>query len=443
MTGQLRLLKQALQDSNFITIGDLWDYSQSDFIPPEEVVAGTTEECSRLGVTTTQMWNLVYTIMDKLVEAGITTQLRQLREDAGDQPQVKQIWGSVDRDIMGRVQAIDTTLGCDEHCNGDLLTLDTFPTKGGYGPIADVEGVSVEVHCSCTMGLAVTSATHCYGMVQTAFCRFPELVGTNGITIESPVKEIRRAMWMTKYSEKERAFNAATRWDVMVGSTIPADRWARLFKAINRARVAGQVRSLLWKISMRCLPLLGYSHWQSWLGMSGKCVLCDGSDDESYTHLFCTCPATQDIWNGAGELLTSMRLPAHWTYSDPAKLIGYISPSATYVAGWCTDEAPAAATITAFKLGVWTEVRGQILNTIWLTRNKLRHDPDFLPPSIPIYLQNKWWHQAHLLAISNLYPHKDIMPEQTGNQRVFLNACWRPASTLVLAKLNLSSLFPP
>ena len=84
------------------------------------------------------------------------------------------------------------------------------------------------------MGLAVTSATHCYRLVQTAFCRFPELVGTNGITIEAPVKEIRRAMWMTKYSEKERAFNAA-RWDVMVGSAIPADRWARLFKAINRA----------------------------------------------------------------------------------------------------------------------------------------------------------------------------------------------------------------
>ena len=38
-------------------------------------------------------------------------------------------------------QAIDTTLGCDDYCNGDLLTLDTFPTKGGVGPIADVEGV--------------------------------------------------------------------------------------------------------------------------------------------------------------------------------------------------------------------------------------------------------------------------------------------------------------
>ena len=416
----------------------MWDYKSQNFTPIDIVLDSTSAERERNGVTFTQMWQFICDLFNKLESERISTPLEYLREDVGEHPKPQQIWGVVDEDTTGRVVECDTQRSCVPTCTGDMLSLTTFPTVAGYGRITDREGGATVEYCSCTMGRAITSPTHCYGLVQTAICRFPDLVGANAINIDSPVKDIRRAFWLARYTEKQRSFNTE-RWDVMCGNTISTETWDRLFMAIHSARVSGQVRSLMWRITMRCLPLLGYAHWRKHLRIaSGICVLC-GTENETFVHLFCECPTVQPLWEEVHHLLSKMHLPTSWAHSNSAKLIGMIRTGPTSPISWMTEEAPSESSVMRYTTRVWAEVRGQVLNSIWMVRNKVCHNAEFDPPNMALYIQSRFWHQLRLVAIGKMYPPKDL-PAQSPNQLAFTRACWNPATVVILDKLGLTYL---
>ena len=130
-------------------------------------------------------------------------------------------------------------------------------------------------------------------------------------------------------------FNPA-QWIALGDQPIPPDRWARLFKAMHGARVAGQVRSLMWKITVRCLALRGYAHFRQHFGLShGRCVLCD-QENETYTHLFVGCGIIEPLW-------MEMQAVLEISYGSPHLLV--------WISNFSADRRHSVSAYRALRLG--------------------------------------------------------------------------------------------
>ena len=144
---------------------------------------------------------------------------------------------------------------------------------------------------------------------------------------------------------------------VRVISTTPSE-WSARWRIISSVRLAGPIRSFLWKLTHRRLCLLNQEWYANHHQRTSSCLLCDQQQPESYSHLFSDCPTHGHQVMGFNKPATAT---ARWGDQRPARLIGDISrfrrewASSEVWRGDCPPPSPEKATRLVREL--WTEVR--------------------------------------------------------------------------------------
>ena len=155
--------------------------------------------------------------------------------------------------------------------------------------------------------------------------------------------------------------------------TAPQARWRARWLSISRVQLAGPVRSFLFKLMHRRLPLLSNPWLASFYNRDNKCMMCTSQAPETYSHLFSDCTLAAQMWKVIQPLATLL-LPLLTPQLDPrpARLIGDIQEAdvSRLLSAWppLPGVKPTSERISAWVRITWNEVRAAILYPIWITR---------------------------------------------------------------------------
>jgi len=155
--------------------------------------------------------------------------------------------------------------------------------------------------------------------------------------------------------------------------------WRSRWVSISRVQLSGPLRSFLYKLMHRTLPLLHNTWRANYYGRTTNCMMCTDQQPETYSHLFSDCAFASTLWNKAQEV-TQILLPLLQPHMDPrpARLIGDITQSDVQQLreSWPNAEMeqhqqPTERRLTAWTRDAWNEVRATILHSIWISRCEL------------------------------------------------------------------------
>ena len=208
----------------------------------------------------------------------------------------------------------------------------------------------------------------------------------------------------------------------------------------EQTSVVSQVRSLMWQLYHRNLPLNIHRHIQEHHNVSSKCTLCLRFN-ETDEHLFCQCDYATAVWANVRKILEVMKLNTIWSSSTASILLGKVSaPSALSHYQWIDPEDPPSATaLTHYVTKIWAELRGVALNCIWTTRNEFRTEHKIRThPHVLQYLVGRLWVSYRVVAVGKLHPRDS--PKIRSNLMIFEHTCWTRVKDLILTRLNISNL---
>ena len=210
---------------------------------------------------------------------------------------------------------------------------------------------------------------------------------------------------------------------------------------MHSAQVSGQTRSLLFFVLHQALPLL-YRPWiASFYKLPSTCVLC-GEGVEDYVHLFVQCRRVRSVWREAVELLLVLRLSHLLPLTPHSCLIG--SPATPHSrpsrVTWVAPEPPTPSAIGRWIALTWTEVRGVVINVVWLERNRVLHSA---PPRVSASkrrMKANFWHSIRLVAIGKRWPHRENQ-QGSGDRAAFYKYLWAQSHALISERVA-SPLIP-
>ena len=194
-------------------------------------------------------------------------------------------------------------------------------TASGGGVCGELTlGNEKERVCSCQLGKLITHDGWAYGVESQNIVDIPHLVSGIDITLYSPVKLLRAAIHRRTYPSLTPQPNSTVKWrqELTIPLRLP---WEELWPVIGSAQVSGQVRSLLYFLMHRALPLLSRPWISSHFDLPDVCLLC-GEGSETYTHLFASCPQVREVWACATLLLESLSLSCLPPLHDTGCLLG-------------------------------------------------------------------------------------------------------------------------
>ena len=262
----------------------------------------------------------------------------------------------------------------------------------------------------------------------------PHLVSGIDITLYSPVKLLRAAIHRRTYPSLTPQPNSTVKWrqELTIPLRLP---WEELWPVIGSAQVSGQVRSLLYFLMHRALPLLSRSWISSYFDLPDVCLLC-GEGSETFTHLFASCPQVREVWACATLLLESLSLSCLLPLHDTGCLLGLPIYHHTHPPlCWASPKPPRAGSVGKWVAQTWAEVRGTAINAVWTERNRLLWASPPRPPASPQRIVGHFWRHIRLVAIGKRWPHaEDILRE--GNRAVFFKHIWSLASPTISSKLG-------
>ena len=382
---------EVLQEENFLYFSDMWDYVNADWISHATLRADTAAARTAAGITLSELRAASYTLKQAVRNSTVGdttwTQLHQLREPLQEDPVVGQHWGELDSNLAGTVTATTDASLCGLCTHGNTITLSTFSSQGGCGNPSEASVADTSSTCSCTMSRLLEHRDRTVGRVNDTILSPTWALGTNGLTVQSEVKEIRGVLRALRFPKESERPSCELRWEHLLNTHLSTSEWEACWKRASGLRVSGSTRSLLWKILHRRLPLLRYDYIREFYGgCSEECLLCNIPHQESFVHLFNQCAATQaTIWSGVREVLLTLSLPTHHSFSLPACLLGHIGllpPTCLDGVVWGHRErdTPSPSTLQRLLGNTWGEVRGVAIQSTWLTRNSILHTGPLLPP---------------------------------------------------------------
>ena len=290
--------------------------------------------------------------------------------------------------------------------------------------------------CTCQLGKLITdkARTWAYGVEAQNLIPIPHLISGTDITLYSPVKDLRAAIHRRTYPTLTPQPHSTVKWRIELEIPLHLP-WKELWPTISSAQVSGQVRSLLYFIMHRTLPLLSRPWIATHFTLPNLCLLC-GNAQESYTHLFTACQLVRPVWAAATSILTALTLSCVLPLHDVSCLLGLpIYHHAPPPLAWATPEPPRSRTVGAWVGVTLAEVRGTALNAIWTERNRLLWAPTPRPRASQRNITSHFWRHMRLVAIGKRWPHaEDLLRE--GNRAVFFKHLWSLASPTISARLG-------
>ena len=290
--------------------------------------------------------------------------------------------------------------------------------------------------CTCQLGKIITdrAQTWAYGVESQNLLPIPHLISGTDITLHSPVKDLRAAIHRRTYPTLTPQPNSTVKWRVELSVPLRLP-WEELWPVISSAQVSGQVRSLLYFIMHRTLPLLSRPWISKFFDLPDLCLFC-GRKRESYLHLFVSCRYVRPVWAAATTLLEALSLSCVLPLHDVSCLLGlpiYHHPPPPLA--WATPEPPRSRTVGKWVGLTLAEVRGTALNSIWAERNRLLWSKTPRSKVSKQDIVSHFWRHMRLVAIGKRWPHaEDLLRE--GNRAVFFKHLWSLASPTISARLG-------
>ena len=157
----------------------------------------------------------------------------------------------------------------------------------------------------------------------------------------------------------------------------PSTEWEARWRSIRSARLAGPVRSFMWRLMHRRLLLLSSSWYANHLGLTQDCLLCGDSTPETLSHLFSDCAMARELWTSLQPMLTLLHADMGRDHR-PARLVGDLSIfSLTWLQAhrWPPGitSPPPTPLLRQLVRQTWTAVRSVVLHAIWKARCDLLH----------------------------------------------------------------------
>ena len=441
---------EVLQEENFLYFSDMWDYVNTDWISHATLRADTTAARSAAGITLSELREASHTLKQAVLNSSVGSetwsQLYQLREPLHEDPMVGQHWGELDSNLAGTVAASSDASLCGLCTHGNTITLSTFPSQGGCGCPLEATDAITSSTCSCKLSRLLEHQGRTVGRVNDTILSPTWALGTNGISVQAEVKEIRSILRALRFPKEQERPACEQRWETLLNTHLSTSDWEACWKRASGLRVSGSTRSLLWKILHRRLPLLRYDYIRDFYGgCTEHCLLCNFPHQESYIHLFNQCAVTQaTIWSAVREVLLVLSLPTYLSFSLPACLLGHVGPQPpTCLDGirWGSRErdVPSPSTLQRLLGNTWGEVRGVAIQSTWLTRNSILHTGPLLPPLLRSQLTYTFWSHLRSVAVGKIRPPSDATVDTTTN--TYNQRVWGLISTLIRSQLGLHSIF--
>jgi hypothetical protein len=130
------------------------------------------------------------------------------------------------------------------------------------------------------------------------------------LTIFASVRQLRGAFTAEALPGSVSRPRAKKKWAKDLSCIISEAEWQERWLALHKVPTSGRVRSFLWRLVHRRLPLLGYPHVAQHYNHDDICPLCS-SDRETAIHCFSDCDFTDHLWKPVEDVATgiSIHLP--------------------------------------------------------------------------------------------------------------------------------------
>ena len=251
-----------LQHQGWLYASDVWDYSVLGLPSVEQMMQQHSAALSLVDTPSPAELRGVLTHIHNTITSDayfIVEALSRLGSRVGDGPKRWQYWGTRDGRVGGRVERVykePSTTFCPTCTHGQAITITLLAGVCVCGELT--LGTEKERVCSCQLGKLITHDGWAYGVESQNIVDIPHLVSGTDITLYSPVKLLRTAIHRRIYPTLTPQPNSPVKWrqEWIIPLRLP---WEELWPVICSAQVSGQVRSLLYFLMHRALPLLSRS----------------------------------------------------------------------------------------------------------------------------------------------------------------------------------------
>ncbi len=195
----------------------------------------------------------------------------------------------------------------------------------------------------------------------------------------------------------------------------------------------------LWRLLHRKLPLRSHQWVRELNDSSPMCLFC-GLQEETYLHLFCTCPFIQPFWSIIYQLLRHMQMKGVRT--SPANIVlGNLRhlQQMTHLRWDPNLPPPEHGTITKWAQQLWAVLRLTTLNAIWTLRNQVRTQPATTALQLRTLQMIKLWGQLRTLAVAHRHPPHEAI-KKGAQQQTFFDQCWEAIIPIILRRLHIPTL---
>ena len=145
--------------------------------------------------------------------------------------------------------------------------------------------------------------------------------------------------------------------------------WSERWETLQQCELSGPIRSFLFKLNHRRLPLFSVAWLQQHYGRS-HCILCQREEKETYSHLFSECEVAEQLWQAASPMIALLQI-SPTADMRPMRLVGDLSHAKLGNLGnhWPNDQPrPTQDKLWRWTRVLWTEMRAAVLHPIWMAR---------------------------------------------------------------------------
>ena len=249
------------------------------------------------------------------------------------------------------------------------------------------------------------------------------------LSLTASVRQLRWAFTVALLPESKTRPRAEAKWHRDFDCALSERDWSDAWLSVHKAPTSGKVRSFLWKLMHRRLPLLCYDHIALLYGRGDTCPLCSLSS-ETAIHLLVECETADLLWQMADDLAEEMGCPLP---SDPRSRILGATPSESLCQALLSrldipadNPPPSTHTVNLWIRESWSALRGVTMAAIWNLRCSVLYRPT--PLSVLIVAATSAIRDglkaSKLVAQSSRSSYSSISPQK----KAFLSATWLSSS---------------
>jgi hypothetical protein len=185
------------------------------------------------------------------------------------------------------------------HCSSKhSVTVALLDLPGGMGSIGS--DAAERTLCSCSLSPLATNqeVTMAWGEAEST-ALIPALLNNKAaeLTLESDVATLRRFFRRSMQPESEQRPGCEAAWQALIApEQMSEGQWEKAWWHVHAAQLDGKLRSLMWRVLHRRLPLLSLQWYRDWLQRPACCALCSSGDVETTEHLFSSCATVAAVW---------------------------------------------------------------------------------------------------------------------------------------------------